>query len=187
MSAAATTSERYRPEVVARLLASHAERGPDEAPSPSDAAPARRARFVGAHALRWLGGAALVAGLAGLGAWTSASSSARAAPPPRIEVPEIVVTAAPALAASSADTAPPAPPAPPLGVLADGRVVLNVATEEELTKLPSVGPSRAKAIVALRGRLGKFRQMSELLRVKGIGRKTLAKISARAVLDAPPG
>ncbi len=181
MSAVATISERAGPETVARLLASQATC--HEAASVDETR--RRSSSLRARALKWFGGAALVAGLAGLGAWTSASKSARAAPPPHnIEVPEIVVTSAAPPAASSTDAAP-APP--PSGILADGRVVLNVASEEELTRLPSVGATRAKAIVALRTRLGKFRHLSELLRVKGIGRKTLAKIAAKAVLDAPPG
>lgn len=186
MTAAASTSERYRPEVVARLL----ELPPVGEVDAQDAAhpppPARRGAAT-KRALTWLGGAALVAGLAGLGAWSAPSQSASAAPPPRVEVPEIVVVAS---APSAAPTAPAPEPErasmpPPSGVLADGRVVLNVATEEELTRLPSVGPSRAKAIVALRARLGKFRQMSELLRVKGIGRKTLAKLAPKVVLDPP--
>ncbi len=70
-------------------------------------------------------------------------------------------------------------------MLADGRVVLNAATEEELRKLPGVGPSRARAIAELRQKRGKFRSFNELLRVKGIGRKTLARLAPRMVLDGP--
>ena len=40
--------------------------------------------------------------------------------------------------------------APVVGVLPDGRVVMNVATPEELCRLPGVGPSRAQKIVELR-------------------------------------
>ncbi len=86
---------------------------------------------------------------------------------------------------------PPAPSAPDggstpsSGVLADGRIILNVATEEELTKLPGIGPSRARAILALRQRLAKFRAVEDLLRVKGIGRKTLRRIKPNVVLDRP--
>jgi competence protein ComEA len=74
-------------------------------------------------------------------------------------------------------------PQNPPGVLPDGRVVLNVASEEELRRLPGVGPARARAIVELRKRRGKFRSFSELLRVKGIGRKSLARMTPKMTLD----
>jgi competence protein ComEA len=70
--------------------------------------------------------------------------------------------------------------------LPDGRIILNVAGEDELTKLPGIGPSRARAILALRQRLSKFRAVEDLLRVKGIGRKTLRRIKPNVVLDRPP-
>jgi len=76
---------------------------------------------------------------------------------------------------------------PSSGVTADGRVILNVATEDELTRLPGIGPVRARAIVALRQRLAKFRAVEDLLRVHGIGRKTLRRIKSNAVLDRPLG
>jgi competence protein ComEA len=100
-------------------------------------------------------------------------------------------------AAAARDASPPIPAdlpavasddagAPPAsGVMADGRVILNVASEEELTRLPGIGPSRARAIVALRQRLAKFRAVEDLLRVKGIGRKTLRRIKPSVVLDRP--
>jgi competence protein ComEA len=76
-------------------------------------------------------------------------------------------------------------PAPPSGTLADGRVVLNLAGEDDLRKLPGVGATRARAILALRQRLGRFRRVSDLLKVKGIGRKSLARLAPRLVLDPP--
>jgi competence protein ComEA len=71
------------------------------------------------------------------------------------------------------------------GILPDGRVVLNVASEQELTQLPGVGPARAKAIFALRSRLGRFRSLNDLRRVKGIGRRSLERLRSHAVLDPP--
>jgi len=71
------------------------------------------------------------------------------------------------------------------GVTPDGRVILNAATEDELTRLPGIGPTRARAIVALRQRLAKFRAVEDLLRVKGIGRKTLRRIKPSVILDRP--
>jgi competence protein ComEA len=71
------------------------------------------------------------------------------------------------------------------GVLSDGRVVLNAADEQALRTLPGIGPKRAQAILALRQRLVRFRAVEDLLRVKGIGAKTLAKIKPKVVLNAP--
>jgi len=71
-------------------------------------------------------------------------------------------------------------------ILPDGRVILNLATEEELTRLPGIGPSRARAILTLRQRLTRFRAVEDLLRVKGIGRKTLRRLRPSVVLDRPP-
>lgn len=74
-------------------------------------------------------------------------------------------------------------PAP--GVLPDGRVVLNAASVEELCKLPSVGPSRAKKIIELRQKLGRFKSFRQLLRIRGIGPRTLKKLQPHMVLDPP--
>lgn len=77
-----------------------------------------------------------------------------------------------------------APPAS--GVTADGKVILNLASEVELTRLPGVGKRRAEQIVALRTRLGKFRKLRDLLRVKGIGPRSLKRLAPLVVLDPPP-
>ncbi|HKY36923.1 MAG TPA: helix-hairpin-helix domain-containing protein [Polyangiaceae bacterium] len=80
-----------------------------------------------------------------------------------------------------------APPAngTPAGVTAEGKVILNLASAEELTKLPGVGMKRAEAIVALRTKLKRFRQVTDLLRVKGIGPRGLKRMLPHLVLDAP--
>jgi competence protein ComEA len=72
------------------------------------------------------------------------------------------------------------------GVLEDGRVVLNEATDEDLRRLPGIGPARAAKIMALRDRLGRFRSFRQLLQVRGIGPRTLHKLEPRMVLNAPP-
>ena len=91
--------------------------------------------------------------------------------------------------ASSALPPPPqhatAPPSSPPGLTADGRVILNTADAGVLTRLPRVGKKRAQAIVALRERLGRFRRPTDLLRVRGIGVKTLRKMLPHLVLDPP--
>lgn len=68
---------------------------------------------------------------------------------------------------------------------ADGKIILNEATAEELTRLPGVGAKRAEALLALRQKLGKFKRMSDLLRVRGVGAKSLKKFAEVAVLDRP--
>lgn len=71
------------------------------------------------------------------------------------------------------------------GVTPDGKVILNLASAEELTRLPGVGPKRAEAIVALRTKLKRFRQVTDLLRVKGIGPRGLKRMLPHLVLDRP--
>lgn len=100
----------------------------------------------------------------------------------------------PAASGAIAHPHPPAPssaPPPPekaptsRGITADGKVVLNEASVEELTRLPGVGRKRAEAIVALRTRLKRFRKAAQLLRVRGIGIKSLRKMQPHLVLDWP--
>lgn len=64
-----------------------------------------------------------------------------------------------------------------------GRVVLNRAGVSELMRLPGIGARRAEAIVELRQRLGRFRRPSDLLRIKGIGPRTLERLLREVVLD----
>jgi competence protein ComEA len=52
-------------------------------------------------------------------------------------------------------------------------------------KLPRIGAKRAQAILELRQKLGKFRQPTDLLRVRGIGRKVLKQMLPLLVVDAP--
>ncbi len=73
------------------------------------------------------------------------------------------------------------------GMTEDGKVILNLASVADLRHLPGVGQKRADAILALRTRLGHFKQVNDLLRVKGIGVRGLKKILPHVVLDAPKG
>ena len=73
----------------------------------------------------------------------------------------------------------------PPGVTADGRIILNTANAQELVKLPGIGKSRAAAILALRKKLGRFRRVRDLLRVRGIGFRSLRKIQPLVVVDPP--
>lgn len=96
----------------------------------------------------------------------AAQAQAQAPAPARPATPR------PAVAAPAA-----APPAAPEGV-----VNINTATEEELTRLPLVGPARAAAILALRTRLQRFRSADELVRVRGIGRVSMRRLRPFVVL-----
>jgi competence protein ComEA len=69
------------------------------------------------------------------------------------------------------------------GVAADGKVILNLATEQDLRRLPGIGHGRAQAILALRGRLKKFSRVEDLLKVKGIGRRGLARLRPLVRVD----
>ena len=57
-----------------------------------------------------------------------------------------------------------------------GKVNLNTATVEQLTSVPGVGPKLAARIVEQRQKSGSFKSVQEILSVKGIGEKNLAKI-----------
>lgn len=52
---------------------------------------------------------------------------------------------------------------------------LNTASVEKLQQLRGVGPKMAERIIAHRKRLGSFKRINDLMNVKGIGAKTLAK------------
>lgn len=78
---------------------------------------------------------------------------------------------------------PPPPDAPRGGDLAD-RVDPNDADEATLAALPSIGPGRARDIVAYRDRAKDrdatetpFRTPTDLRRVKGIGRATVEAVA----------
>lgn len=66
------------------------------------------------------------------------------------------------------------------------KVILNTATADELRRLPGVGPRRAEQILELRQKLGRFRKITDLLRVKGIGPKSLKRMMPLVLLDPPP-
>jgi competence protein ComEA len=61
---------------------------------------------------------------------------------------------------------------------------LNSAPEEELLRLPGIGPSLARRILAYRAVHGAFAGVDALAEVRGIGPKTLGRI--RPYLTAVP-
>lgn len=90
------------------------------------------------------------------------------------------------LATSTNEEARPCPDRAPKAVTEDGRVILNVAGVRDLVRLPGVGAKRAEAILKVRKRLGgRFRSLRQLMRVRGIGPRSLRKLTPHLVLDAP--
>ncbi|WP_437990945.1 ComEA family DNA-binding protein [Sorangium sp. So ce145] len=111
-------------------------------------------------------------------------------PPPQAGSPPPQATSEPGADAGAAAVEPPpsdggagAPAGG--GVTADGKVVLNLATEADLRRLPGVGPAKAAAILALRAKLKRFRKVDDLLRVKGLGRRSLKRLRPLVLVDPP--
>jgi competence protein ComEA len=69
----------------------------------------------------------------------------------------------------------PAKQSPPAEI--QGPLDLNTATTKQLEALPGVGEHLARSIIASRNaRGGHFKSVDELLKIDGIGEKTLEKI-----------
>ena len=82
----------------------------------------------------------------------------------------LLCTALPAMAGP--DTA--AKPAPRAAL--QGTININTADAAQLTMLPGIGPKTAESIVAYRNSAGPFSTVDDMVKVKGIGRKTLDAI-----------
>lgn len=80
--------------------------------------------------------------------------------PKKGESPPAVVASGPATATAAGGTA---------GAAAGSPVDLNTATAEQLEALPGVGPATSRAILTYRANHGRFRSVTELLEVPGIG------------------
>jgi len=65
---------------------------------------------------------------------------------------------------------------------------LNTATVVQLEKLPGIGPSTAKSIIAFRERSGPIQRVEDLLAIKGISKARLEKLRPYiTVAPAPSG
>ena len=56
------------------------------------------------------------------------------------------------------------------------KIDINKAGIETLSKLPGIGPVKSKIIFDYREKNGEFKSLIDLTKVKGIGKKTLAKL-----------
>lgn len=56
------------------------------------------------------------------------------------------------------------------------KIDINRASKTDFMLVKGIGSKRADDIISLRSKKGKFTNLSELLEIKGIGKKTLAKI-----------
>ncbi|HWI55093.1 MAG TPA: helix-hairpin-helix domain-containing protein [Desulfobacteria bacterium] len=63
-----------------------------------------------------------------------------------------------------------------------GKININTATKETLDGLPGVGPSTAEKIIEYRQTHGKFKSVSDLMNVSGIGEKKLAKFKDKVTV-----
>jgi competence protein ComEA len=68
------------------------------------------------------------------------------------------------------------------GSKGSGLVNINTAAEEALKTLPGVGPKTADAILAYRQEHGPFQRAEDLLEIRGIGAKKLARMRDRVVV-----
>jgi competence protein ComEA len=66
----------------------------------------------------------------------------------------------------------------------DAPLDLNLATADELQRLPGIGPKLSAAIVAARMQKP-FASVDDLRRVKGIGAKTLEKVRSYLTVGSP--
>ena len=57
-----------------------------------------------------------------------------------------------------------------------GAVDLNSASEAQLQEVPGIGPSLAKKIVEFRNENGPFKSVDDLLKVRGVGEKSLERL-----------
>lgn len=65
----------------------------------------------------------------------------------------------------------------------DPQISLNRASQEYLERLPGVGPVIAGRIVEYRKEYGDFQSIEELVKVKGVGLKTLEKLKPYVKLN----
>ena len=89
----------------------------------------------------------------------------------------IYTTKTPTAAVSESTAAPESPLESTQGAAyVDGLLDINLASVEDLTTLPGIGPALAQRIVDYREQNGRFSSVEELRNISGIGEKRLSAI-----------
>ena len=89
----------------------------------------------------------------------------------------IYTTKTPTAAVPESTAASESPPESTQGaVYVDGLLDINLASIEDLTTLPGIGPALAQRIVDYREQNGRFSSVEELRNISGIGEKRLSAI-----------
>ena len=61
-------------------------------------------------------------------------------------------------------------------------VNINTAVKQELMALPKIGPVTAERIIRFRDDFGPFQSIDDLVKIKGIGPKTLERLKTRIII-----
>lgn len=66
-------------------------------------------------------------------------------------------------------------------------VDINTATQSELEAVKGLGPAKARAIIEYREKHGAFRSIDDLVKVKGLGKASVAKLKSELAMgEAKP-
>ncbi len=66
------------------------------------------------------------------------------------------------------------------------KININTASVKELTKLKGIGPVLAERIIKYRQEHGPFQKVEDIIKVKGIGKKTFKAIKNKITAEAVP-
>jgi competence protein ComEA len=71
-----------------------------------------------------------------------------------------------------------------LSVSAWAAVDLNAATQSELEAVKGIGPAKAKAIIDYRTKNGPYKNVDDLMAVRGFGKASVAKLKGELVIGS---